>query len=389
MMLRPLLLLLLLAAPLTVNAFYNWESSENWLELRGMARLGVVKTDTPGLPPLHPESNKTVVAEAARLITQGGIGESWGYEMNLFQTYPLSDTVNLPGIERASPLSWSSGDTWVSVDSLYLEYHTPVVNIKIGRQPINLATTYFFTPNDFFAPFGATETYRVYKAGVDGIRADYSWDELSQVSYIGIAGYEEPLVPSDGWGSYDSGRSTSIIRISTPTALTEWTLMAGRVSGDNIIAGAFQSELFETIGFRGEANRREYTGGWENQLVIGADYRWESEIHLQGEIFYNGPGATSVSTYSPDSGTYLARRYLALSLSYPFTPLLSGVVTLVHNMVDRSNIIALNSVYSLSDEGELSVGLSIPTGEKPAGSTIITEFGTAGSSFVAEVRYYF
>ncbi|MCW8887717.1 MAG: hypothetical protein OQK25_01495, partial [Gammaproteobacteria bacterium] len=281
------------------------------------------------------------------------------------------------------------GDLWVSVDSLYLEYHTSKLNLKMGRQPINLATTYFFTPNDFFAPFAATASYRVYKAGVDGIRADYSWDELSQISYIGIAGYASDLTTSNGWGDYDSSRSTSLMRISAPIGDIEWTVMAGKVSGDNIVAGAFQGELFETIGFRGEGNIRRYSSGTMRQLVIGIDYRWESELHLQGEIFLNGPGAANASDYVVGSGRYLADRYLALGLNYPFTPLLTAGATLVHNLIDRSNIIALNATYSLSDEGEFSVGLSIPTGDKPAGSTLVTEFGATGTSIVAEARYYF
>ena len=354
-----------------------------------MARAGIAVTDTPALLPLYPASKETVGAEAARLIAQGGIGDSWSYEMNLFQSFPLTDTITLPGIERANQLDWSSGDLWVSVDSLYIEYHTEKMNIKMGRQPINLATTYFFTPNDFFAPFAATTSYRVYKAGVDGVRADYSWNELSQISYIGIIGYAPDLSTANGWGDYASNRNTSLVRLSAPIGETEWTLMAGKVSGDNIIAGAFQSELFNTFGFRGEGNRRNINGGWENQLVIGVDYRWESALYLQGELFFNGPGATSAANYMVGSGTYLAERYFALGLSYPLTPLLSGGATLIHNGIDHSNIIALNTTYSLSDEGELSIGLSIPTGGKPVGSTLITEFGSAGSSLVAEMRYYF
>ena len=354
-----------------------------------MVRAGVAMTDTPALFPIYPESKKTVAAEATRLIAQGGVGENWGYEMNLFQSFPLTDTITLPGIERANQLAWSSGDLWVSVDSLYVEYHTPVVNVKMGRQPVNLATTYFFTPNDFFAPFAATASYRVYKAGVDGIRADYSWDELSQLSYIGIVGYATDLSTSNGWGDNDTSRNTSLIRVSTPIGEFEWSLMAGKVSGDNLIAGGFQGELPGSIGFRGEGNRRELNGSWENQLVIGLDYRWDSELHLQGEIFFNGPGATTVSNYVVGSAAYLANRYLALGLNYPLTPLLSGGATLVHNLIDRSNIIAFNATYSLSDEGELSMVLSMPTGDKPVGSSLLTEFGASGTSLVVEGRYYF
>lgn len=231
-----------------------------------MARIGVIKQDTPALPPLKSATDKTIVAEATRLIAQGGIGENWGYEMNLFQSYPLSDTITLPGIERSNRLAWSSGDIWVSVDSLYVEYHTSKANLKLGRQPINLATTYFFTPNDFFAPFAATSSYRIYKAGVDAIRADYSLDELSQISFIGVAGYATDLTTTNGWGDYQSDRSSSLIRISTPSATTEWTLMAGDVTGDNIIAAAFQGELFETIGFRGEANGRNIAAAGKIKL---------------------------------------------------------------------------------------------------------------------------
>lgn len=381
-----LLSIFLLAAAPPALPFYNWEGDNGWFELRGVVRAGVAMTDTPA-------SKEAVAAEATRLIAQGGVGDSWGYEMSLFQSFPLTDTITLPGIERSNRLAWSGGDLWVSVDSLYIEYHTPVVNIKMGRQPLNLATTYFFSPNDLFAPFATTAAYRVYKAGVDGIRADYSWDELSQLSYIAIAGYSTDLSSVNGWGDYDTGRNTSLIRVSTPMGDIEWSLMAGKVSGDEIVAGGFQGELPGSIGFRGEGNRRKLNNRWQSQLVIGLDYRWQNELHLQGEIFFNGPGATTVSDYpvavGVGSGTFLANRYLALGLNYPLTPLLAGSATLVHNGIDSSNIIALNATYSLSDEGELSVGLSIPTGAKPVGSTLITEFGASGTSLVVEARYYF
>lgn len=58
-------------------------------------------------------------------------------------------------------------------------------------------------------------------------------------------------------------------------------------------------------------------------------------------------------------------------------------------MIDSSNIVALNATYSLSDEGELALGLSLPTGDKPIGSTLVSEFGAAGTNLVIEARYYF
>jgi len=86
---------------------------------------------------------------------------------------------------------------------------------------------------------------------------------------------------------------------------------------------------------------------------------------------------------------YLARHYSALGASYEITPLLNSDILLLYNWVDQSRIIALNAVYSLSDESELVFNMNIPSGEKTQGNMIKSEFAGQGKSIGLEWRQYF
>jgi hypothetical protein len=59
------------------------------------------------------------------------------------------------------------------------------------------------------------------------------------------------------------------------------------------------------------------------------------------------------------------------------------------NWIDPSVLVSVYSVYSLSDEAELSAGFSIPTGERTATSVVKSEFGLLPHSANVELRMYF
>ena len=85
----------------------------------------------------------------------------------------------------------------------------------------------------------------------------------------------------------------------------------------------------------------------------------------------------------------MAKRYLTVGMSYEFTPLFNGDLLLLGNMDDDSSLIALNGLYSLGDESELNISLSIPTGDKPGLTAIQSEYGSSPTSLSIEIRSYF
>ena len=110
------------------------------------------------------------------------------------------------------------------------------VDFSLGRQPVNLATTYYFSANDFFAPFSEGAFFRQYRPGVDAIRLDYGPGPLRQFSLISVLSYEERERPG-GWSrSPDFRRTSCLLRWLDNRMGFESVLLGGRV-GDVLEIG--------------------------------------------------------------------------------------------------------------------------------------------------------
>jgi len=155
-----------------------------------------------------------VDAAIGRLLVDGWKGDAFAFELNLYEAYNGSSApFNLAGlarrdVERSSALEWSQVDqdkteALMAIDRLNARLSSGRVDFTIGRQAINLATTYLFSPNDFFAPFTAQTFYRVYKSGVDSARMEVRLGELSQLTLVGALGFgqdREPALHCDAAG---------------------------------------------------------------------------------------------------------------------------------------------------------------------------------------------
>lgn len=388
-------------------AFYESQGEQVSTDARGLIR-GLASTyrysddSTP-----YPGRTPSGMAGIARLMADGAIGEPWGFEFNAYQTYiprallATQGSAGLPlSVERSAVLEWSFSDsnyTHLAIDRLALRWSNHGLDLTIGRQAINLATTFYFTPNDFFAPFSAQTFYRVYKPGVDGLRAEISLGKFSQLSLMSVLGYKPTPDSDTGWSDHpDSQRASHLLRWSNVYGNVEGILILGRVINKNILGGALQGELFEWLGIRLEGHHaRSQADGVEDydQLSLGLEHRWENSLELRLEWFYNGLGANSVSRYQAvqdtEAGQYLARRYSALGGRYQITSLLIGEAVIISNLTDHSHLVSLNTIFSLSDESEMATSLNIPYGNAPASGEIKSEFGAYPASINLEFRSYF
>jgi len=340
-------------------------------------------------------------------MVDGGIGEKWRFEFNAYQTYiqkSLQVSQNTRDLslstERSSLFEHNfSNNNYMhfAIDRFALRWSNQILDLTIGRQAINLATTFYFTPNDFFAPFAAQTFYRLYKPGVDALRAEVNLGDFSQISWISVLGYKADLNRDTGWSNEpDSHRASHLLLWSNVFGNFEGVLMLGRVVDKNVIGGALQGELFKWLGIRLEGhhgNSQHDSVGDYQQFSLGLEHRWENSLELRLELFYNGLGEYSVSHYraasTAGSVRYLARRYSALGASYDITPLLMGEALIISNLDDQSQLLSLNTVYSLSDESELVVNANIPFGSKPDNGRLKSEFGVYSKSVSMELRFYF
>lgn len=405
MLLRFSLLLFLLWLPAIGQAFYQGQDNDAAIELRGLVSgLGLALNN----------ANDASLFSDDKLITGGVSGRlmldahvsSLSFEMHAVQS--LIDKELRTGGSRFSPqpdvecsnaLHWRFADEHADLvlDRLNMQYSTDRMTIKLGRQPINLASTFYFTPNDFFAPFAAQTFFRQYKPGVDAARMDWQISEFSQLSVMTVLAYKTEANNNTAWSTGPDWSETSYLaRASTLIETFELAAVVGRVHGDEVVGVDFQGEVFEWLGVRGEGHIRFPATGQPRDVKfsLGLEHRWENTLSLRLEQFYQRSGATDEDEYtsltSIDSTRfYLARNYTAFGASYEVTPLLLADAVWLFNHQDSSNLLALYSTYSLSDESELSMGLTIPIGEQPDNGELKSEFGTYSTSLNVEYRLYF
>jgi len=399
------LILLLLWFPAISQAFYQWQSDDAALELRGLVSGLGLALNNANDELLFADDQLVTAGVSGRLMLDAHIS-SLSFEMHAEQSIIDKDLRTggsrfspQSGVERSDALHWrfAGEQADLLIDRLNMQYSTDRMTIKVGRQPINLASTFYFTPNDFFAPFAAQTFFRQYKSGVDAARLDWQWGEFSQLSLMTVVNYKNE-VTNTGWSNSPDWSETSYLaRVSTLFETFEWAAIAAKINGDDIIGLDFQGEVFEWLGVRGEGHIRFPTTQGQSRDVkfsLGFEHRWENTLTLRLEQFYQRSGATDENDYNlvptaDSSNFYLARNYTALGASYELTPLLLADAVWLFNHQDSSNLLALYSTYSLSDESELSMGLNIPIGDQPDNGVLKSEFGSYPKSISVEYRVYF
>ncbi len=392
-------------------AFLEWQGEDEAnIEFRGMLQVYGTAYRNPGGTIFYQDRYRSGLGGLARLIMKAQIGETITLEADAYQTYipealltgRTSASVVIRDVERSSALEWSLSDTnyvHAAIDRFSIRWSMDRLDLILGRQPINLATTFYFSPNDFFAPFAAQAFYRVYKPGVDALRAEFRLGDLSQLSLISVLGYEPDPDIDTGWSDSPAGRRTSYIgRVSTVFEDFEWALLGGTL-GDSDVAGvSLQGELFQWLGIRVEGHIRypeDPPFGSYKEFTVGLEHHWENSLDIRLEYFHHGSGLGEDYDYPiipallRGWSAYLGRDYAALGLGYEFTPLLNGQVSLIHNLGDDSGLCSFNAIYSLSNEAELALNLGLPFGKRPKGSRIRSEFGLYPYSINLEMRYYF
>lgn len=369
--------------------FRLWHNSLQWDSTLADAELGGSQTDSA----------------AFRLMNQV-VSDHWSMDADLLKNWTsgfFSTTEFISqSVERSALLDWNDNNHRLAIDKLVYHWYGDKSELAIGRQPINLSTTYYFNPTDFFAPFAADSFYRVYKAGADAVRADLRLGDLSQLSMIGVLGYEPDNNSDSGWSEQpDASRFSTVLRYNRGSDQGDWSLLAGKVRRDRVIGGGLQTEFFDWLGVRAEGlfadpmdDRHSY-----NEWSLGLEHRWENSFDLRLEHFYHGSGlgqvddpASLTSAYSLDSAVhlpYLGRHYTALGAGYELTPLLNGQFLALYNHTDQSILYSVYLDYSLTDNSEMAFSLSIPQGDGLDASGRFDEFGIYPASLTLELRLYF
>jgi hypothetical protein len=390
--------------PETAQGFYEYQGRNSSLELRGFIGAGVGQLTYPAVSNLYDVRDDQAWSGDLRLLIEAGYKEDLHLSANVLQSsrskVPFITVVSglIPlDVERSSLLTWEQHDSRRSrsellVDELYLQYRTSRLDLAVGRQPVNLATTFYFVPNDFFAPFAAQTFFRTYKPGVDGLRADFRLAELSQLTMLAVLAYDRDGSAANGWSREPDWSETSLlIRASREMLGFEWAVLAGTVADYTISGGSLQGELFNWVGLRAEGHYSapENAGGSSHfKLAVGLEKLYANNFSWRLEYFQNSTGGLGNVNSLPIT---IARNrdYGALGLGYELTPLLNGSLLALVGFNDDSGVLSANLLYSLSDESELSLLASAPFGDSGGPTGAGSEFGSQARMVLFECRYYF
>ncbi len=422
-----LVCLLVSAFSLPAHAFYEYYGDKLEIDIRAFNRLGVSVFQTPDGTLQWVDSINAVVPAEQQVDLHRRDTQSLALNRLLFNAYYgdvkvefngyhvwLADTAGayvgesggLVGIQlpatRSSAMrfDWAedaSGRGHFDVDWLNIKLTGDKYTVKVGRQPMNLATTFFFTPNDFFGPFASTAFFRAYKVGVDGVSANVQLGEFTQLELFGVMGYEGGLKDNDP----SIRDSAGIARASTVVGLFEVGAVGGRLERGYVAGADFQGEVFEYWAVRGEGHyampAKRAASAFEGAL--GIDRRFEGGYTVQAEYFFHGAGNAKDDYFQGFSNLsarlpYLGQHYGALGLNYEWSALTNINAAVLSNLQDPSATVTGYIVRSVSDEAEIAATANVPIGEgiqlnDGLFPDVKSEFGLQPLTVNAEFRVYF
>lgn len=383
----------------SASAFYDYNGDSISVDMRALLQLNATYYKNPDSQPISYSPDSSVVGPGARLLISAAAGEGVAFDFNglFYGVHSSTPLIASRDAMRSGAFEWVLRDgpnqhNRFLIDQAFLRISNGAFDLRLGRQPVNYSTCFYFTPNDLFAPFSANAFYRKFKPGVDAARMDARLGDLSQFTVLHAIGYTPDPATANGWGrAQDASRSSTIIRFTAAAGGFEWGAMAGRAEGDDILGASLQGELFNWLGVRAEGHHRATATMDYYEISGGVEHKFPSSLFVRYEYFNHGSGSERPATYAVASppGGYMGRQYGATGVGYEFSPLFNGQALHVQNYSDHSWMLSLYGVYSLADEADVSFGLTLPFGDAMGLSGPASEFGLYPSSANVEFRLYF
>ncbi|HEY9161474.1 MAG TPA: hypothetical protein VIS94_10355 [Desulfomonilia bacterium] len=395
--------------PERAEAFYEYKGDNS--NFRGRLAIDLMSgfTHYPQPEIIYPDDTEGFNSANSRLLLDSTIAGNTRLDFNGYiyassneQTYFSNLSKEKDSPYRYPQLYWEISETDSSmiigdIDQLSVKYHSDRYNLTAGRQPVSLANNFIFTPNDVFYPFSATAVDREFRPGVDALRFDYDITDLSTITALGVAGYD------DNDPSWE--KSAVILRGGTNVKSLDITVFAGKTDSRRLLGMTLNAEA-SGLGLRLEGNYSHPIEGEAHadffQISLGIDKRWENSLHVILEYYYHGNGKSNPDQYMerildyPDiMDPYMGRNYAGIFVMGEPSPLFKLQGVLIANLDDGSILFGPGVIYSISDEAELILGGTIPYGETSFYNThdfaldVKSEFGLYPRSVYLLGRVYF
>ena len=263
------------------------------------------------------------------------------------------------------------------IDRLYFRQGFNWGDVEIGRQRISWGTGRVWNPTDLFNPINPAAYYKLEKDGADIVSLKYIFGNFTDLQLV-----YNPLkkIKDSNYG----------FRFRTNYDTYDVSFIGGRFD-KRIVAGMDFAGNFFDAGLRGEGIYSvNEDDGSDNfvKYILGIDYQFTSKLYAMLEYHFNGQGKTNKNSY--DLGALVNGRilnlnkdYLATTVSYQLTPLITAALSNIININDGSGYAGITFDYSMEQNFYLNFGSQITYGKE------FTEYWYYPRSVYLEGQYYF
>jgi len=250
-------------------------------------------------------------------------------------------------------------------DRLYLDFNIEKFQITAGRQRINWGQSFVWNPNDLFNSYSFFDFDYEEKSGSDAVRVQFYPSYSSKLDMVLKVDKDNNIT------------AAALYRFN------KWSydiqFLGGYYNGSDVVIGAgFSGSLFKG-GLSGEISffyPQENFADTSGNVVasLGYNYTFSNSLMLQFEALYNGYGTAS-GDFNIKEFYFMQLTPQTLSLtrfsffgqvSYPFTPLFTGTLSVMYNPNDNSLYAGPSLSYSLVENLELSAYGQYFTSNTPA-----------------------
>ena len=266
-----------------------------------------------------------------------------------------------------------------NLDRFNVQFNFKSGDLTIGRQPITFGVARVINPTDVFLPFDVRTLNREYRIGVDAVRFQHPFGQLSEVDAGIISGKHAR-----------ADNSSAFLQVRTNVSGKDLQFALIRFARQTLAGGGVQTSL-GNFGFWFEG-----AGVWGDEdyarASTGLDYAFTENVYGLVEYHYNGAGGASPADYLARLATtpyrvggifLLGRQYLIPSISIQVSPLWTVSLQCLANLADSSMFASVAAAYNVSENAYIDLGYYHFLG----GS--LTEYGSNPDTLYASLRYYF
>jgi hypothetical protein len=285
-------------------------------------------------------------------------------------TYIREYDADVPFDTRTDPATREEAANRFKLYRLYGEYIKDRHYVTAGLMRAAFGVGRIWTPVDFFNPLNSLSIETDEREGVFGAMYEYALSDLSVIQFVVAENHDETTKKAVRLKGYLEFADFAVLGYdSEAMRFTGYELDAKVGETDFAFrseGGSYTDKILDTT----------YT-----KYILGADYGFENSLTILVEYLYNGLKADPLAVL--DVNSHRDHNYLGTVLGYQPSPLWVLSFTAIENLDDESYFLSPNAVYSLSDESDLTIGMTGFGGDKTS------EFGAYPDTYYLRWYHHF